>query len=156
MKMLISMPAIVMLLLFTSASTHPVAKNMPAAAPGACTWLFRIDNTDGFQTITRAKIEWPGFSREWATSVTGGSTLALSASNAGNDMKYPVKVTLWWESTPATGPKLRLYSTASNVLIGLYNSSPTSSISTAVVNGTNANGPGASYCHGVTVFVTES
>ena len=68
-------------------------------------------------------------------------------------MKYAVKVTLSWSSS-VPGPKLQLYANSPYTLIGSFNS--TANLSTAIVNGTNASGPTAFYCQGVTVIIDQS
>lgn len=153
MKNLSAVPAILIFLLCTSANPSTISKNKLGSTHSACTRQFVVDNSGGVHTINHARIAWPGYSHDWFPTIGAGSIWNVMASNPGNEMHYPVTVTLWW-SSPATAPvKLRLTANDGTVLIGNFTSNV--NISTASVSGTNANGPGAAYCDGVTVEVTE-
>jgi hypothetical protein len=158
MKILTTLPAILILLLCTSANPVTNSKSISNLDPNACACYQQliVNNSGGARIITHARIEWPGFVQDWYPSICPGCIQVFGCPNPGNSMHYPVKVTLWWGPLPAVGPKLKLYANpvaGPQVLIGNFSTSAT--VSTAVVNGTLASGPGTDYCYGVTVVVTE-
>lgn len=153
MKLLTAVSAILILLLCTSANPATISKGKTGFTTNGCPVLLIVDNSSGAHTINHAKIEWPGFVRDWYPTIDPGSIQDFILWDTPNSMHYPVKVTLWW-SSPATAPvKLRLIATYTSTLIGNYTSNV--SVSTAAVSGTNANGPTANYCDGVRVEITE-